>query len=150
MKNIALGLVLLCVLALVGCQKPTEESSNTEPTTTTETMETGEKEGEGKKIMTGLMVPKLELYHGATCPHCHDFKAFLPTLEEMYPGMVIEEYEVWNDPVNAEKARKRLAELGEEFGSVPTIVIGSDVVVGNNQSRVVELMQKNYGDPVEG
>lgn len=95
----------------------------------------------------GPVVPKLLYYHGAECPHCHAFRAFLPEVEKMYPGLIADEYEVWHNPANAERAQKHLKELGSEFRAVPTIVIGEDVLTGFNKEQFLALMKEHFGEP---
>lgn len=165
MKNILLGFGLLTVLALVGCQKASDEGVTT-PDSATPVVESSDSvsvdvsgetdvtitesgDGTPSKVISAMVVPKIEYYHGATCPHCHNLIAFLPEVEEMYPGLMIEDYEVWNNPVNAERGRQRLSALGSDLKSVPTIIIGEEVITGFSEEQILALMKKNYGDPVQ-
>lgn len=92
--------------------------------------------------------PVLELFHGRDCPHCQAELEWLPQLEAMYPGLVINAKEVWYDAANQEAFNQRMSELGLEASGVPTNVIGDEVVVGFDRDAILELMVKNYGEPI--
>lgn len=92
-------------------------------------------------------IPKMEFYHGAECPHCHEEKKFFPTLKQMYPDLQIETFEIWHNPENKLKAEKRMAELGQKLEGVPTNIIANEVVVGFQKEKILELLQKHYGAP---
>lgn len=92
-------------------------------------------------------IPVLELYHGRDCPHCHKELAWLPELEEMYPDLKIESYEVWYDAANQQRFDKRMQSLGQKASGVPTNIINNEVVVGFDKEAILALMQKHYGSP---
>ncbi len=92
-------------------------------------------------------IPTLELYHGATCPHCHAEKAWFPELKKAYPDIQIQEYEVWNDAENRQRFQARMAELGLEAGGVPTNVIDGKVIVGFIPDAILDLLEASYGPP---
>lgn len=92
-------------------------------------------------------IPTMEFYHGATCPHCHSAKAWFPELLEAYPDLQIQEYEVWNDANNQKKFRERMAQLGEDAGAVPTMIIDDNVIIGFNPQKVLQTMEGVYGPP---
>ena len=91
----------------------------------------------------------LEFFHGAECPHCHEEKGWFPELQQMYPDLEIREYEIWHDEKNRLLAETRLAELGQKLDGVPTNIIEGEVVVGFNQQKIEQLLEKNYGPPAE-
>ena len=93
--------------------------------------------------------PVLELFHGRDCPHCHAELDWLPELEALYPGLVIDKKEVWFDTANQAAFDKRMAGLGLEAAGVPTNVIGDEVVVGFDKDAILELMRKHYGAPIK-
>lgn len=93
-------------------------------------------------------IPTLELFYGAECPHCHTEKSWLPKLVELYPNINIQEYEVWHSPENSALMQKRLKEIDATSTGVPTNIIGTDVVVGFSEARILSLMEKYYGAPV--
>ena len=98
-------------------------------------------------LVSAQSIPVLEMFHGQECPHCHKQIKWLPTLEKMYPGINIKEYEVWHNPENKILLDARLAELGQKFTGVPTNIIGGEVVVGFQPEKILELMEKNFGPP---
>ncbi len=94
------------------------------------------------------LAPKLELFHGRDCPHCHQELEWLPELETMYPGLVVDAREVWYDAANQQAFNERMQELGQEASAVPTNIINGDVVVGFDKDSILNLMLKHYGAPV--
>lgn len=162
MKKILLGFGFLAVLGLVGCQAGSDAEVSIGETPSVETpvvtiggedanvtVNVGDSDEAPTKIISALVVPKILYYHGETCPHCQALKAFLPEVEEMYPGLVIEEYEIWNNPLNAQKARNHLAELGYELEGVPAIVVEDEVISGFSEASLLALLKTHYGDPVQ-
>jgi len=93
--------------------------------------------------------PVLELFHGRDCPHCHAELEWLPELEAMYPGLVVDAKEVWYDAANQQAFNERMEGLGLEASAVPTNVIGDEVVTGFDKDAILELMVKNYGEPIK-
>lgn len=91
--------------------------------------------------------PTLELFHGRDCPHCHAELDWLPELEALYPGLVIDKKEVWFNPANQAAFDKRMEGLGLEASGVPTNVIADEVVVGFDKDQILALMEKHYGKP---
>lgn len=72
----------------------------------------------------------LYLFHGKGCPHCADEIAFLDSIEDKYPNLKIEKYEVWYHEENANLLHKVQNSLEIERMGVPTTVIGETVIVG--------------------
>ncbi len=70
------------------------------------------------------------LFYGEGCPHCAEEEAFLDNLENEIAGLIVERFEVWNNPDNA----KLMAEVGEKFQAtipgVPFTVIGDQYMPG--------------------
>ncbi len=94
-----------------------------------------------------LIIPTLEFFHGAECPHCHEEKAWFPQLKALYPNLVIKEYEVWHNPENKKLMKKRLEELNETSSGVPTNIIENEVLVGFSSKKLLALIEKKYGKP---
>ncbi len=92
-------------------------------------------------------IPTLDFYYGATCPHCHDEIKWFPELQELYPDLKINKYEVWLDMKNKRKLEAHLQSLGADFVGVPVNIIESDVVTGFKPSEILATMEKNYGAP---
>lgn len=99
-------------------------------------------------VAQAQQIPVLEMFHGAECPHCHKERAWFPILKKMYPNLQIKEYEIWHEPKNRILMQKRLDEIGGESRSVPTNIIGDELVVGFNPEAILALMKKHYGEPV--
>ena len=92
-------------------------------------------------------LPIIEFFHGAECPHCHKEKTWFPTLKQMYPDIVIKEYEVWHEAENKKKLETKLQALNAKFQGVPTNIIKDEIVVGFNKAGILALLEKNYGPP---
>lgn len=92
-------------------------------------------------------IPTLDFFHGRECPHCQEEKAWLPVLKQMYPTLVVNEYEVWHDTANQKLWGDRLAEFGMAPSAVPTNILEGEVVVGFNKDRLLAIMSENYGAP---
>lgn len=98
----------------------------------------------------------LYLFHGDGCPHCADEKAFLETIEDKYPNLKIDKYEVWYNQENS-KLLQKVAEAFEITRTgVPTTIIGDTVLIGFGDStgskieRAIQFYQENdYVDQVE-
>ena len=154
-KRIMLGFVFLGGIALVGCQAGSNQEGASIPSEGVVLVDTDEVvdgdvgEESFSSEVRGPVNPTITYYHGRECPHCHQLIAFLPELEKYYPGLIANEYEVWHNPLNAEKARKHVAELGGEFSAVPTIVIEDEVITGFNPERLLQAMETHFGKPVQ-
>ena len=97
-------------------------------------------------IVSAQKAAVIELFHGAECPHCHDEIEFLPVLEAMYPDLEVKMYEVWHSDENKAFADKRLAEFGTRLEGVPSNIIGEDIIVGFQPEKMIESLQKAFGD----
>ena len=91
--------------------------------------------------------PVMEFFHGAECPHCHAEKAWFPELQELYPDLEIREYEVWHDQANQAVWHNRMRKLGLQAKSVPTNIIGDEVVIGFQSQEILSLLEKHFGPP---
>lgn len=74
---------------------------------------------------------QVEIYTTHSCPYCQRVKEFLTEREVDYV-----EYNVEDDF----EARKRMVELSRHT-TVPTIVVGEDVVVGFDPKRLAKLVR---------
>ncbi|MBU1159943.1 hypothetical protein KKD04_02035 [Patescibacteria group bacterium] len=74
--------------------------------------------------------PKITLFYGEECPHCHSERAFLDELKNEMPDLQIEEFEVWHNEEN----RKLFLETAEKLGignlSVPITIVGDKYLIG--------------------
>ncbi len=92
-------------------------------------------------------IPTLDFFHGRECPHCQNEKKWFPTLKQAYPDIVINEYEVWHDPANQALMQKRLSDLGQEAGGVPTNIIADTVITGFRPEVILATLAEVYGPP---
>jgi cytochrome c biogenesis protein CcdA len=76
----------------------------------------------------------LTLFHGADCPHCADERPFLVGLQHKYPGLVLDEYEVWYDAENLAMLRATAAEMGFNPSGTPVTIIGDRHWIGFNEA----------------
>lgn len=75
-------------------------------------------------------VVELVMFYGDGCPHCANEKVFLESLQQRYPDLHIETYEVWNDDVNLELFRQFAADHGVEARGVPTTFVAGQTWTG--------------------
>lgn len=73
----------------------------------------------------------IKFFYGDGCPHCKKEEPFLEKLEEKYPEIVVESYEVWYDMGNSTLMNEYVNKLGIEGRGVPLTIIGDkDYVIG--------------------
>ncbi|WP_062069761.1 hypothetical protein [Demequina sediminicola] len=70
------------------------------------------------------------LFWGDGCPNCEKERAWLESVADTHPDLVIAEYEVWNNDTNRDLFASEAQRLGFEAGSVPTTIIDERVWVG--------------------
>lgn len=70
------------------------------------------------------------LFWGKGCPHCAAEKDFLKELEEKYPKLEVEYYEIYHNQGNRELFKKIAGSYGCEAKGVPTTFIGDEYLVG--------------------
>lgn len=75
--------------------------------------------------------PAIHFFYSPTCPHCHAEHDFLDGLEDRYPSVDINRYNVRNEE-HHDLLRELAAETGAEryLGSVPLTFIGDTFVAG--------------------
>ena len=86
----------------------------------------------------------LYFFYGRGCPHCAQEEIFLEKLEEKYPQVKIESYEVFGNKDNA-KLLLRLFEICGESGQirVPATFIGDKVVIGYLSEEITGVRIEN-------
>ncbi len=90
------------------------------------------------------------LFYSSTCPHCKEERAFLDALEEKYPELAVNEYEIAYHPENQEVLVQFYQQYGvpqEEWGMVPVLFtpqryfIGFDEQIGGRiESCLIECL----------
>ncbi|MCF7846483.1 MAG: hypothetical protein K9M51_00125 [Candidatus Gracilibacteria bacterium] len=103
----------------------------------------------GGGLAQAQRIPTLEFFYGEECPHCHEEMEWFPEIQEMYPDLRIEKYEVWHDAQNKALWRERLAELGHKPMGVPTNIIGETVIVGFVPAKIRDALARQYGEPAQ-
>jgi thiol-disulfide isomerase/thioredoxin len=93
----------------------------------------------------------LDFYYGEGCPHCTKAKPFLDTLEEKYPDLTVNRYEVWYSEANSTMLTEAASRIGVEVGGVPAFFIGDDYLVGYGEddttgAELEALVVKHIGD----
>ncbi len=87
---------------------------------------------------------RLLLFWGDGCPHCEREQEFLDELEERWPDLVVEQYEVWYDTENRALFKATADALSFEARSVPTTIVGERVWVGFSDS-IAEQIELTVG-----
>jgi len=86
----------------------------------------------------------LYYFYGETCPNCKKAKVFLDKLEDKYPSLEIQSYEVFSNRDNAELFLELLESRDEEKRvRVPAVFIGQEVIIGylNDQTTGEKIEQ---------
>ncbi|MFT4309890.1 MAG: thioredoxin [Candidatus Woesearchaeota archaeon] len=81
----------------------------------------------------------VEFYYGDGCPFCERQKTFMLELEEEYPEINIEYYEVYNNPDNKQKASEKAEDYSIKPVSFPITFIGDKHWSGFNDEKGVEI-----------
>ena len=91
--------------------------------------------------------PKIILFYGEECPHCHTEKDFLKDLKKEIPSLVVEEYEVWHNSSNAKLFGEMAKDLGVEILAVPFTIVGDRYLLGfdkpENSGEKIRMMVGN-------
>jgi thiol-disulfide isomerase/thioredoxin len=69
-------------------------------------------------------------FWGQGCPHCEKEKVFLKELEEKYPEVKVNDYEVWTNRGNLELMKEFGKRLDVDVRGVPFTVVGEHYVIG--------------------
>lgn len=74
--------------------------------------------------------PTIYFFWGEGCPHCAAAKPFLAGLQEQYPSLVVQDYEVYNNLENRDLFLAMADQWGFEVTGVPTFFLGEQQWVG--------------------
>jgi thiol-disulfide isomerase/thioredoxin len=92
----------------------------------------------------------MTLFYGDTCPHCAKEEVFLHKLEEKYPNIKINYYEIYNNSENARLLKDVADKLNVQAPGVPFLVIGDEVVVGylseESTGKKIENIIKDHSE----
>ncbi|MCD6229725.1 MAG: hypothetical protein J7K00_02900 [Candidatus Diapherotrites archaeon] len=88
--------------------------------------------------------PGVDLYffYGQGCPHCAKALSFLEILEDKYPQLNIHRYETYFDKEGRDLFIEMSNNFNREIEGVPTIFIGSKMIVGFSDSIAGEIEQE--------
>lgn len=84
----------------------------------------------------------LHIFYGQGCPHCAKAMAFLDGLESKYPALKVHKHEIYFD----EQERGLFIDISKRFNKevegVPTVFIGSEVIVGFSDLIATQIEQE--------
>lgn len=79
------------------------------------------------------------VFWGDGCPHCAAEHAFLEELTAEFPGVAVEDYEVWYHPENLTRFEETAREYGVEPMGVPMTFFGEHVWIGFDNRVAAEI-----------
>lgn len=88
-------------------------------------------------------------FYGKGCPHCAKEMDFLDRLEDKYPQLVVEKYEIYYDLNNNILLQKVGAYLRADVGGVPFLVIGDKYYIGYAEGIIAEEIEARVRGCVE-
>ena len=94
-------------------------------------------------IPASASAKNIYFFYGDGCPHCAKEEVFLKNVvEEKYPDININEYEVWSNSKNAQLLREAASKINLKVSGVPVLIIGDKAVVGfhNNNTTGAEIL----------
>ncbi|OGM92409.1 hypothetical protein A2755_01460 [Candidatus Wolfebacteria bacterium RIFCSPHIGHO2_01_FULL_48_22] len=74
--------------------------------------------------------PEIYFFYGEGCPHCAKEKIYLQTVEERFPDVRVNRFEVYYNHDNAQLFQDAAKKLGVTSGAVPFTVIGDKTFIG--------------------
>jgi cytochrome c biogenesis protein CcdA/glutaredoxin len=77
--------------------------------------------------------PDILLFYGEGCPHCSKASLFLDQIQEDYPSLEIEKYEIYFNEENRNLFQETSNNYETEIQGVPTIFINDKFFVGFNE-----------------
>jgi len=81
----------------------------------------------------------LYLFYGEECPHCHEEREWLETIENKYDDLEFVYYEVWHNDINSDYLKMMFNKLHVKRNSIPFTVIGDKYYIGFSDSIKVEI-----------
>ena len=102
-------------------------------------------EGDGrvynKEEESNKNVPTMYVFHGSSCPHCHELINWLDTFD-YDKEYKVELLEVWSNKDNYNLLLRVSNALKVEFDGVPYVVIGDKVINGFSQSKTPTIIRE--------
>ena len=82
------------------------------------------------------------LFHGNTCPHCHEVIEYLDDLKSEYPQLEVRDYEVYAERDNIPIFMEYAAAYDVQAGAVPTLFIGDQGIIGANKAVIAAAIEE--------
>lgn len=91
-------------------------------------------------------LPTVYFFWGDGCPYCSLEQEYLELIQQRYPDLEIQSYEVWYSTDHRDLMVRMVTERGSEVRGVPVTVIEDQVFTGFNQNIAVgiELALRNH------
>ena len=77
----------------------------------------------------------ITIFYGEKCPHCHEELEWLETIEDKYPTLVINKYEIWTDAGNLALFKNFSTTCEVEPRGVPATFIGETFISGFRNAK---------------
>lgn len=113
----------------------------------------------GSAVAQSEKETEIYFFWGEGCPHCSKESEFLDDLEQKYPTLTVNKFEIYNSRSNFDLLQDMSERYGKDIRSVPVIFIGDyDPLVGYRddlttgkiiEERVESCIQKGCPDPEE-
>lgn len=69
-------------------------------------------------------------FYGEECPHCHEVRPVIDSLQKKYPDVEFLVLETWHNQTNAALAATLNQDLGVTRPGVPEVIVGNTVLFG--------------------
>jgi glutaredoxin len=96
------------------------------------------------------------LFHGNGCPHCESLLSTLDDLKSRHPTLKVVTFEVYGNDENRQLFEQATALYNRSIEGVPTVFIGSSIIVGYNtqiagsiEAKIAECEKAGCIDPLE-
>ncbi len=94
------------------------------------------------KIMANNEEIEIDFFYGVSCPHCAAEKVFLDDLQNRYPDVTINAYEVYENKDNLDLLKAKAKELDIEVNGVPFVVIGDQYFIGYSEGYTDQKIEE--------
>ncbi len=94
------------------------------------------------KIMANNEEIEIDFFYGVGCPHCAAEKVFLDDLQNRYPDVTINAYEVYENKDNLDLLKAKAKELDIEVNGVPFVIIGDQYFIGYSEGYTDQKIEE--------
>ncbi len=98
----------------------------------------------------------LDVFYGQGCLHCASLLSFLDSMENYYPTLIIDKYEIYQDNNNRELFEKLVEKFNAEIEGVPTTFINDKIIVGFSkeisvllENEIKKCLSEKCPNPIE-